>query len=93
MNCSDYGLCMVNRNFQDYYAECLCAKYMAVLAMYMGDRAVAERIKQDLHISFERASHWRELVPSDYSWSTFAFYTMAQIDRSPWSSRFSARVL
>ena len=70
------------RNFQDYYAECLCAKYMAVLAMYMGDRAVAERIKQDLHISFERASHWRELVPSDYSWSTFAFYTMAQIDEA-----------
>lgn len=70
------------RNFQDYYAECLCAKYMAVLAMYMGDRAVAERIKQDLHTSFERARHWREPVPSDYSWSTFAFYTMAQIDEA-----------
>ena len=70
------------RNFQDYYAECLCAKYMAVLAMYMGDREVAERIKQDLHTSFERARHWREPVPSDYSWSTFAFYTMAQIDEA-----------
>ena len=70
------------RNFQDYYAECLCAKYMAVLAMYMGDRAVAERIKQDLHTSFERARHWRETVPSDYSWSTFAFYMMAQIDEA-----------
>lgn len=70
------------RNFQDYYAECLCAKYMAVLAMYMGDREVAERIKQDLHTIFERARHWREPVPSDYSWSTFAFYTMAQIDEA-----------
>lgn len=70
------------RNFQDYYAECLCAKYMAMLAMYMGDREVAERIKQDLHTSFERTSHWREPVPSDYSWSTFAFYTMAQIDEA-----------
>lgn len=70
------------RNFQDYYAECLCAKYMAVLAMYMGDREVAERIKQDLHTSFERSRHWREPVPSDYSWSTFAFYTMAQIDET-----------
>ena len=70
------------RNFQDYYAECLCAKYMAVLAMYMGDRETAERIKQDLHTSFERARHWREPVPSDYSWSTFAFYTMAQIDEA-----------
>ena len=70
------------RNFQDYYAECLCAKYMAVLAMYMGDREVAERIKQDLHTSFERARHWHEPVPSDYSWSTFAFYTMAQIDEA-----------
>ena len=70
------------RNFQDYYAECLCAKYMAVLAMYMGDREVAERIKQDLHTSFERSRHWREPVPSDYSWSTFAFYTMAQIDEA-----------
>lgn len=70
------------RNFQDYYAECLCAKYMTVLAMYMGDREAAERIKQDLHTSFERARHWREPVPSDYSWSTFAFYTMAQIDEA-----------
>ena len=70
------------RNFQDYYAECLCAKYMAVLAMYMGDREVAERIKQDLHTSFERARHWHEPVPSEYSWSTFAFYTMAQIDEA-----------
>lgn len=70
------------RNFQDYYAECLCAKYMAVLAMYMGDREVAERIKQDLHSSFDRARHWREPVPSDYSWSTFAYYTMAQIDET-----------
>lgn len=67
------------RNFQDYYAECLCAKYMAVLAMYIGDREAAERIKQDLHTSFERARHWHEPVPSEYSWSTFAFYTMAQI--------------
>lgn len=70
------------RNFQDYYAECLCAKYMTVLAMYMGDRAAAERIKQELYTSFERARHWREPVPSDYSWSTFAFYTMAQIDEA-----------
>ena len=70
------------RNFQDYYAECLCAKYMAVLAMYMGDRAAAERIKQELYTSFERARHWREPVPSEYSWSTFAFYTMAQIDEA-----------
>lgn len=70
------------RNFQDYYAECLCAKYMTVLAMYMGDRAAAERIKQELYTSFERARHWREPVPSDYSWSTFAFYTMAQIDET-----------
>ena len=70
------------RNFQDYYAECLCAKYMVVLAMYMGDRAAAERIKQELHTRFERARHWREPVPSEYSWSTFAFYTMAQIDEA-----------
>lgn len=70
------------RNFQDYYAECLCAKYMTVLAMYMGDRAAAERIKQELYTRFERARHWREPVPSDYSWSTFAFYTMAQIDEA-----------
>ena len=70
------------RNFQDYYAECLCAKYMTVLAMYMGDRAAAERIKQELYTRFERARHWREPVPSDYSWSTFAFYTMAQIDET-----------
>lgn len=70
------------RNFQDYYAECLCAKYMAVHAMYMGDRAAAERIKQELYTSFERARHWREPVPSEYSWSTFAFYTMAQIDEA-----------
>ena len=70
------------RNFQDYYAECLCAKYMTVLAMYMGDRAAAERIKQELYTSFERARHWREPVPSEYSRSTFAFYTMAQIDEA-----------
>ena len=70
------------RNFQDYYAECLCAKYMTVLAMYMGDRAAAERIKQELYTRFERTSHWREPVPSEYSWSTFAFYTMAQIDEA-----------
>lgn len=70
------------RNFQDYYAECLCAKYMAVLAMYIGDSEAAERIKQDLHARFERTSHWREPVPSEYSWSTFAFYTMAQIDEA-----------
>lgn len=70
------------RNFQDYYAECLCAKYMTVIAMYMGDRAAAERIKQELYTRFERARHWREPVPSDYSWSTFAFYTMAQIDEA-----------
>ncbi len=70
------------RNFQDYYAECLCAKYMTVLAMYMGDRVAAERIKQELYTSFERARHWHEPVPSDYSWSTFAFYTMAKIDEA-----------
>ena len=70
------------RNFQDYYAECLCAKYMVVLAVHMGDREAAAHIKQNLHTSFERARHWHEPAPSDYGWSTFAFYTMAQIDEA-----------
>ena len=70
------------RNFQDYYAECLCAKYMTYLAVYIGDREQAEHFKQDLHTSFERARHWHEPVPIDYGWSTFAFYTMAQIDEA-----------
>ena len=70
------------RNFQDYYAECLCAKYMVVLAVHMGDREAAAHIKQNLHTSFERARHWHEPAPSDYGWSTFAFYTMAQINEA-----------
>ena len=70
------------RNFQDYYAECLCAKYMVVLAVHMGDREAAAHIKQNLHTSFERARHWFEPVPSDYGWSTFAFYMMGQIDEA-----------
>lgn len=54
---------------------------MAVLAMHMGDREVAERIKKN-YTPAEWSRHWREPVLSDYSWSTFAFYTMAQIDET-----------
>lgn len=70
------------RNFQDYYAECICAKYMVNLAVHMGEREQAEQFKNDLFESFNHARHWHEKVPSDYSWSTFAFYTMAQIDEA-----------
>ncbi|ETJ30970.1 hypothetical protein Q604_UNBC14522G0001, partial [human gut metagenome] len=56
--------------------------YMTYLAVYIGDREQAEHFKQNLHTSFDRARHWHEPVPSDYGWSTFAFYTMAQIDEA-----------
>ena len=69
------------RQFQDYYAEWLCAKYMVALAVHMGDREAAERIKQDLTITFDEPLHRRN-YSSAYQWSSLAFYTMAQIDEA-----------
>ena len=69
------------RKFQDYHAEWLCAKYMAALAVHMGDREAAERIKQDLAITFDEPLHRRN-YSSAYQWSPLAFYTMAQIDET-----------
>jgi len=69
------------RKFQDYHAQWLCAKYMVALAVHMGEREAAERIKQDLAITFDEPLHRRN-YSSDYQWSPLAFYTMAQIDEA-----------
>ena len=69
------------RQFQDYYAEWLCAKYMVALAVHMGDREQAELIKQNLAITFDEPIHRRN-YSSAYQWSPLAFYTMAQIDEA-----------
>ena len=69
------------RKFQDYHVQWLCAKYMVVLAVHMGDREAAERIKQDLAITFDEPLLHRRNYSSSYQWSPLAFYTMAQIDK------------
>lgn len=69
------------RQFQDYYAQWLCAKYMVALAVHMGDREQAELIKQNLVITFDEPLHRRN-YSSAYQWSPLAFYTMAQIDEA-----------